>query len=411
MNNPDRKLIPRPVIPRQRFPSPKPRLPSPTSPLNQTGNRFISLSPYSSPNNSQVTKPTYSVLASLQEMPPSPYHRVPTTMTDTTSSSSSPSAKFEFHINPNKQVVKILEPIEEQKLNQGFPTLLDYIFPKEANFYTNDFQTREYYEAILVDSMSVQIRHIMKDETQINYSKVRIINVLTPEEWGTRPFTNKVLSCYPSYPGYNYYDYIEAWNKAFLYKAHFHTWFFHFSEDFSLKYPKWFVKWFRYIGIIPEVFPTQVLAGYNQFNILFKQENIPLFEYSLQFSAIFKLPWIMSFTHKKQEAEGCSPPLLIRQFSCKWWKIIQDNQASKEAVISYHQSLTTESSSKPPRSPTTVTMTNEEIARRIKSCGCNEAELARIINDIRSSPTPSLTPTEDILQDAQDPYEDFKLDD
>nr|GFC33211.1 hypothetical protein [Tanacetum cinerariifolium] len=95
----------------------------------------------------------------------------------------------------------------------------------------------------------------------------------------------------------------------------------------------------------------------------------------------------------------------------EWWKIIQDNQASKEAVISYHQSLTTESLPKPSRSPTTVAMTNEEIARRIKSCRGNEAEQARIINDIRSSPTPSLTPTEDILQDAQDPYEDFKLDD
>nr|GFC17937.1 reverse transcriptase domain, zinc finger, CCHC-type, aspartic peptidase domain protein [Tanacetum cinerariifolium] len=119
----------------------------------------------------------------------------------------------------------------------------------------------------------------------------------------------------------------------------------------------------------------------------------------------------MSFTHKKQESEGSSPPLLIRQFSCKWWKTIQDNQASKEAVISYHQNLTTESSTKPPRSPTTVTMTNAEIARRIKSCEGNEAELTRIINDIRSSPTPSLTPSEDILQDAQDPYKDFKLDD
>nr|GFA91064.1 reverse transcriptase domain, zinc finger, CCHC-type, aspartic peptidase domain protein [Tanacetum cinerariifolium] len=165
------------------------------------------------------------------------------------------------------------------------------------------------------------------------------------------------------------------------------------------------------MGIIPEAFPTQILAGYNQFKILFKQENIPLFEYSLQFSAIFKLPWIMSFTHKKQESEGSSPPLLIRQLSIKWWKIIQDNQASREAVISYHQSLTTESSPRPPTSPTTVSMTNAKIARRIQSCGGNEEELARIINDIRSSPTPSLTPSEDILQDAQDPYEDYKLDD
>nr|GEY89219.1 aminotransferase-like mobile domain-containing protein [Tanacetum cinerariifolium] len=85
------------------------------------------------------------------------------------------------------------------------------------------------------------------------------------------------------------------------------------------------------MGTIPETFPPKVLAGYNQYKILFKQENIPPFEYALQFSAIFKLPWILSWTHKKQEAEGSSPPLLLRQFSAKWWKQITENQADKEA--------------------------------------------------------------------------------
>nr|GFA63158.1 hypothetical protein [Tanacetum cinerariifolium] len=83
------------------------------------------------------------------------------------------------------------------------------------------------------------------------------------------------------------------------------------------------------------------------------------------------------------------------------------SQASKEAVTTHHHSLTAESPPKPPRSPTRVSMTNSEIAKRIQSCGGNEAELIRIINDIRSSPTPS----EDIFQDAQDPYDDYKLDD
>nr|GEY09586.1 enzymatic polyprotein [Tanacetum cinerariifolium] len=242
MNNSDIKLIiPRPIMPRQRLLSPRPRLPSPTSPTNQTGNRFVSLSPYSSPNMiSQVTRPTYSVLASLQEMSPSSYHRSPTT----TATTSYPYPKPEFHINPNKQVIKILEPIEEQKLNQGFPTLMDYIFPQGANFYTNDFQTREYYEAILVDSISVQIHHTqnMKDKTQIDYSKVKIIKVLSTEDW-----------------------------------------------------------------------------------------------------------------------EGSSPPLLLRQFSIKWLEAIQDSQASKEAVTTYHHSLTAESPPRPPRSSTRVPMTNAEI--------------------------------------------------
>ncbi|GKB96336.1 hypothetical protein Tco_0982473 [Tanacetum coccineum] len=66
------------------------------------------------------------------------------------------------------------------------------------------------------------------------------------------------------------------------------------------------------------------------------------------FAAVFKLPWIISFTHKKQERQGNSPPLLIRQFSVKWWKQIEDKQASKEAVIRYYNDITTESSSPSP---------------------------------------------------------------
>nr|GFB05369.1 reverse transcriptase domain, zinc finger, CCHC-type, aspartic peptidase domain protein [Tanacetum cinerariifolium] len=104
---------------------------------------------------------------------------------------------------------------------------------------------------------------------------------------------------------------------------------------------------------------------------------------------------------------GSSPPLLLRQFSIKWWKAIQVGQASKEADTTYHHNLTVKSPPRPPRSPTRVPMTNTEIAKRIQNYDRNEAKLARIINDIRSSPTPS----EDIFQDAQDPYDDYKLDD
>ncbi|GJZ02467.1 hypothetical protein Tco_0520428, partial [Tanacetum coccineum] len=57
------------------------------------------------------------------------------------------------------------------------------------------------------------------------------------------------------------------------------------------------------MGQIPESFPTKVLKGYNQYKKMFLQEGVPSFEYTLQFSAIFKLPWILSFTHKKKEAE------------------------------------------------------------------------------------------------------------
>ncbi|GJT38910.1 RNA-directed DNA polymerase, eukaryota, reverse transcriptase zinc-binding domain protein [Tanacetum coccineum] len=118
-----------------------------------------------------------------------------------------------------------------------------------------------------------------------------------------------------------------------------------------------------YMGTIPETFPQTVLAGHNQYKVLFKQDDIPTFEYTLQFSATFKLPWILSFTHKKKEVEGTSPPLLIRQFSAKWWKVIKESQADKAAVDRYYKSLIPRTTSVSPSSSVSgSSMTNKEIA-------------------------------------------------
>ncbi|GKF31750.1 hypothetical protein Tco_0101548, partial [Tanacetum coccineum] len=124
-----------------------------------------------------------------------------------------------------------------------------------------------------------------------------------------------------------------------------------------------------------------------------------MFEYTLQFAAVFKLPWIMSFNHKKQERQGNFPPSLIRQFSVKWWKQIEDKQASKEAVIRYYNDITTGSPSPSCSTRPMIKDDSEDIARRIRDC--KEEDLARIISKIRSSPSTN----EDLYQDSQDPYD------
>ncbi|GJT27000.1 hypothetical protein Tco_0907275 [Tanacetum coccineum] len=161
------------------------------------------------------------------------------------------------------------------------------------------------------------------------------------------------------------------------------------------------------MGQIPESFPTKVLEGYNQYKNLFIQEGVPSFEYTLQFSAIFKLPWILSFTHKKKEAEGTSPPLLIRQFSVKWWKQVNDHQADKEAVTKYYKMLLTSRNPLKKNQPvlhskaksvSKLSKSNSELAKKILDCDDDE-EFARMMNYIRRSPTPS----EDLFQDSRFP--------
>ncbi|GJZ53821.1 hypothetical protein Tco_0608706 [Tanacetum coccineum] len=138
-------------------------------------------------------------------------------------------------------------------------------------------------------------------------------------------------------------------------------------------------------------------------NFTSKYSQISFNEPIIPKSQIQNSPWILSFTHKKKEAEGTAPPLLIRQFSAKWWKVIKESQADKPAVDKYLKSLmlrTTSVSVSPSSSGST--MTNKEIAQRIKDYSNNEALLEKFINEIRGSPTPS----ENLFQDFQDPYED-----
>lgn len=382
------------------LPLPRPRMSSPSTPPHISQNRITPLSPF--PRNqspSQSPRAPYSALARIPNIYPSQ-----TSYSSVASSSNMPKNpnKPESKVNPNRQIIKILEPEEEEKLNQDYGSLIKYIYPRNSHFYTTDHQTREYYETILIESKSIELVHTpdTNNPAVIGSSKVKILNVLSLEDWGDHPYVNKVLVSFPEYPGYNYYDYQEAWEKAFLLKNHTHTWFFRFNEVFPNKYPRWFVKWFRYMGSIPEIFPQKVLEGYQKYKSVFPQKDIPQFEYTLQFMIIFRLPWIMSWNYKKQEADRASPPLLTREYTTRWWNAVKEDQADIKAVMNYYNSLVNISS--PESSSSNKSYSDEETIRRIQNCK-SEAEIQRIIDEVRRSPTPS----EDIYQDSQDPYEDF----
>nr|GEX18335.1 reverse transcriptase domain, zinc finger, CCHC-type, aspartic peptidase domain protein [Tanacetum cinerariifolium] len=117
--------------------TPKLKLPSPSPPLISQ-KKFIQLSSYSS-LYSPRPRPTYSALANLPK----------------------------FQINSNKHIIKILKPLEEKKLNQRFVSLIEYLYPRNAHFYNNAWQTIEYYETVLRESQS-----IMVDEDQADIKAV-----------------------------------------------------------------------------------------------------------------------------------------------------------------------------------------------------------------------------------------------
>ncbi|GKF13612.1 hypothetical protein Tco_0055074 [Tanacetum coccineum] len=88
-------------------------------------------------------------------------------------------------------------------------------------------------------------------------------------------------------------------------------------------------------------------------------------------------------------------------------KQIKEDQANKEAVTKYYNSLTQETPSTSiirPNSVSKLSKSNKELAQKIKDCNDDE-EFARLMNQIRNSPTPS----EDLFQDSQDPYDSIDL--
>ena len=153
------------------------------------------------------------------------------------------------------------------------------------------------------------------------------------------------------------------------------------------------------MGSIPEIFPPKVLEGYQRYKLVFPQKGVPPFEYTLQFMIIFRLPWIMSWNYKKQEADGASPPLLTREYTTRWWNAVKEDQADIKAVMDHYNSLVRSSSPGP--SSSSKSCSDVETIKRIQNCK-SEEEIQRIIDEVRKSPTPS----EDIYQDSQDPYED-----
>nr|GFB68006.1 reverse transcriptase domain, zinc finger, CCHC-type, aspartic peptidase domain protein [Tanacetum cinerariifolium] len=144
----------------------------------------------------------------------------------------------------------------------------------------------------------------------------------------------------------------------------------------------------------------RILEGYNKYRVIFAQENAPPFEYTLQFSIIFRIPWILSFNYKKQEARDTSPPLLLQQYIVKWWKQIDEGQADIKAVVDYHNSLIGRS---PRTSKAKTEIIDLETIERIQAAGSSKEEIQKILNEVKRSPSSS----EDILQESQDPYDDI----
>ena len=331
--------------------------------------------------------------------------------------------------NPNELFVSILENEEVKCLKQSIQNLVEFMFPYESLYVGH--KPRSYYEAILMDTRSANITHIRNQNSnrQIDYSKIQIFKILSLSDWQTKPHTDKTLSNYPQYPRFNYYDYRDAWYHVFYLRSSSHSWFVFFDKtfDFNHGYPEWIVTWFKHLGTLVNVLPKSVQDGFKKFQELFPQE-IQHHEYLLQFTMLFKIPWILSWrfnVKNEQDSSGATKAHLYRIMSVKWWEKLPSQQVSKmtiQGVVEFFSGSTgfgVQSQLDP--LPTQLATQDEEEELRLLMSAPTKEELRRLYHEIKRSAaqkspsssasdqgqTPKLSQDSNLFQDSQDPYQEF----
>nr|KYP43964.1 polyprotein [Cajanus cajan] len=151
-----------------------------------------------------------------------------------------------------------------------------------------------FYEFILIDTDSIELTHTRDDQGKIQFSKIKILRIITPDEWNQLLYKTNNFSRTFEPQQYSYYDYMDAWTNFLYLQPKTHSWFIWFRRGISLKFPKWFLEWFVKFGPIREIFPDEVSEIFNYF----KQKTRFLTRYKfISFIASQNITWIMSWDY------------------------------------------------------------------------------------------------------------------
>jgi hypothetical protein len=138
-----------------------------------------------------------------------------------------PFSQYLFSIEPECSNVKSASNLALSYFLNGFHWILEHPL-KTLSFYSN----------ILTQTKYVEIRPIYDQigstPRKIIYHSVRFLKVISEKEWGDHPFgLRKLIGDFGVH--FNYYDYVDAWSKFFLYQAALidHLWFITFDKDHS----------------------------------------------------------------------------------------------------------------------------------------------------------------------------------
>ncbi|KAG5594618.1 hypothetical protein H5410_035850 [Solanum commersonii] len=215
-------------------------------------------------------------------------------------------APFDFEIQYKKEVFDLLENNDLKWRNDPWQIMARYF--DTICYTTTVYKYRMHYKIIL-SSSGCEFRHFYPANTKkvYNFSKMIRKKILALEEWGMS--TLKELDyIHPEQKiavKYNYWDYIDGFNKVFLYenanKKHSS-----FIKICSNILPESFKKlYLEWVDISPK------LISLREENIFFEGKSL------MNFFIEFSIPWIMKWS-------------VERTFYTKFWrKLLQKNPEGK----------------------------------------------------------------------------------
>nr|KYP44595.1 polyprotein [Cajanus cajan] len=321
----------------------------------------------------------------------------------------------EFHILENCEHVVTLEDhwTEEDpwKIMQSLaPPKWSWI-PKNENLKKN----KKFYQFILIDTGSVEITPVSdtRDPSIVNYSKLRIIKVLSYLDWKTHPFTEKTFSRPFDPPSYSYFDYQKAWSYILLENNPKHSWYISFKNELPSSIPNWFVDWFFKISPVQSIIPENVLTIYRKYKVLTPNE-LPHLRL-IKFCSAMGISWLMAHLLEiHQHKEETYPKTICRKTKVFWWKKfevkyvedrfqkwktmgLQTSSYKVQPKLKIGESLTSENLEKISSSKEEKTLLKKKLMEALSSLG-SDSEDEEEVEDCYA------------IQMAQKPEEDEEID-
>jgi len=236
----------------------------------------------------------------------------------------------EYFENPVTEKIMYIEHDDINLANNnGWSVKTRYL---ESRGYPGLFgKSRPNLEILLAITESVTITHHYQNnnpESFINFSKCHINKILLPKEWGLNPNGEKAIKVSEGkYIYFNYWDYVQAFTKAFYYQnpKNKHSWFFSINPNIvASEIPNWFYEWWIKFGPSLEILPEGISSLYNHWcdnsPLIAKvaSSNLITGQCPALFFIKFQIPWIWRWSLKISK-DGFNIPILERNFFYKWW--------------------------------------------------------------------------------------------